>query len=240
MNIRAVISRQIYASRSGFSHEKAVPNPECNEFEVNNWMISDFVLARLVPVVGCCPFPLNEQMLMAATVCRLKPTHIFEWGTNIGTSARIFYETCKAFAIDCEIHSTDLSDDIDHIEHPGKMRGRLVREKPGVKIHVGDGLNTSLRIAARYMSEKDFRPLFFVDGDHGYTSVKRELDAIIEQVPKPCVLLHDTFYQSAGSGYNIGPHQAIIDTLKDKANLFKVTSQNLGLPGMTLLWPLKR
>ena len=60
------------------------------EFEVNNWIISEFIVEKLVPVVGVHPFPLDELSLMTAAVCRFQPELIFEWGTNIGKSARIF------------------------------------------------------------------------------------------------------------------------------------------------------
>jgi len=47
-------------------------NLRCSEFEANMWNISNFVIEKLVPVVGTSPYPLNEQMLMVATVCRFK------------------------------------------------------------------------------------------------------------------------------------------------------------------------
>jgi cephalosporin hydroxylase len=209
-------------------------NQACSEFEVNNWAISSFVLDRLVPVVGVLPFPINEQMLMVAAVCRLQPTHIFEWGTNIGKSARIFYETCQALGLDTEIHSIDLPDDIEHAEHPHSRRGQLVRRFPQVKLHLGDGLDTALAILAAGGGEQA-RPLFFVDGDHSYLSVKRELEGILANAPQAQILLHDTFLQSDQSGYNVGPYRALEEMLR-KTDRFRVVSQNMGLPGMTLLW----
>jgi cephalosporin hydroxylase len=174
-------------------------------------------------------------MLMVAAVCRLKPTHIFEWGTNIGKSARIFYETCNALGIDTEIHSIDLPDDVEHVEHPGAKRGILVKNIKAVKLHLGDGLDTSLRILEQ-CGNRHPRPLFFLDGDHGYSSVKRELEVIMEKVPDVSILLHDTFYQSEKSGYNIGPYQAIVDVMGTETGTYRILSQNIGLPGMTLLW----
>ena len=78
--------------------------------------------------------------------------------------------------------------------------------------------------------------LFFVDGDHSYESVKRELDEILNHIPHAIVLLHDTFYQSEGSNYNIGPFKAIEDSLAGKRNEYKVLATNTGLPGMTLVY----
>ena len=212
------------------------PNATATEFEVNNWAISDFVISRLVHVVGVHPYPLNELMLMVGAICRFRPTHVFEWGTNIGASARIFYEAGKYFKIPLEIHSIDLPGEIGHVEHPGNNRGKLVRGKLGVTQHLGDGIETSMGIYRTLPIGS--RVLFFVDGDHSYDSVKRELEAIITHVTEPRVLLHDTFYQSANSGYNIGPYLAVQDVLKGLApnKRLQLIETRTGLPGMTLVY----
>ncbi|HTG82239.1 MAG TPA: class I SAM-dependent methyltransferase [Geobacteraceae bacterium] len=227
--IHAILGRKRRLSRGS-----GTLNDACSEFEVNNWDISQFVIDTLVPVVGVLPFPLNEQMLMVAAVARLRPTHIFEWGTNIGASARIFYEACRALGMDTEIHSTDLPDDADHAEHPREKRGRLVRTIPQVRLHLGDGLDTSLAILS-HGRDRAPKPLFFVDGDHAYDSVRRELAGIGDAAPEAAILLHDTFYQSGGAGYNVGPHRAVSEFVGARGG-YRVISQNLGLPGMTLLW----
>lgn len=210
-------------------------NSNSTEFEVDNWIISQFVINNLVPVVDIEPFPVNEQVLMVAAVCRIKPTHIIEWGTNIGKSSRIFYETCRAFGLDSEIHSIDLPDNMEHIEHPKENRGLLVRGIKEVNLHLGDGLENALQIVSNSKKD-DIRPLFFIDGDHSYKSVKRELEGVIKSVPQSNILLHDTFYQSEESGYNVGPHKAVVDVLAGMPSRYKIISQNIGLPGMTLLW----
>jgi len=171
---------------------------------------------------------------MVVAVCRLRPTHIFEWGTNIGKSARIFYEICQAFDIEAEIHSIDLPANIAHVEHPKAKRGDLVRGLEKVRLHQGDGVDTSLKILSIITNAAS--PFFFIDGDHTYESVRRELGAVINAVPTANILLHDTFFQSEASGYNVGPCQAIIDTLEEHTHSFKTLSENSGLPGMTLLW----
>ena len=74
-------------------YSSPILNDGCGKFEINNWIISNFVIRELISIVGIKPYPLNELMLMTAAVCTLKPTHIFEWGTHFGKSARIFYET---------------------------------------------------------------------------------------------------------------------------------------------------
>ena len=220
--------------RTSIQRDAAI-NEACSEFEVDNWVVSSFVYDRLVRVVGTHPFPLGELILMVATVCRLKPTHIYEWGTHIGQSARIFYETARAFAVATEIHSIDLPDSVGHLEHPGHERGSMVKGLPNVHLHTGDGLTTALRICEQSSSALA-RPLFFVDGDHSYDSVRRELLGVIQHVPQASILVHDTFNQSSASGYNVGPYVAICEVLRDFPDAFRVYAQNLGLPGMTLLW----
>ena len=213
-----------------------IVNDHCSEFEVNNWLISKFILKKIIPIVGIKPYPVNELLLMIAAVCRLQPSYIFEWGTHVGKSARIFYETCSYFNIKTIIHSIDLPDDIKHIEHPKKQRGKLVKGFDQVILHQGDGLTTSLKICRKNSIKKSV--LFFLDGDHKYQSVKRELIGIVENVPEANILIHDTFYQSSNSGYNIGPFKAINTVLKLLPNNYKVFSTKLGLPGMTLLYKL--
>lgn len=226
----------------GFARQEAMVNPLCQELEVNNWVISEFVIRRLEPVVGIHPYPINEQCLMVAAVCALKPALIFEWGTNLGKSARIFYETAREFKVRAEVYSIDLPDDVEHVEHPGNKRGMYVKKLEGVRLLQGDGLETSLSVyrkridslspAERGVAEA---PLFFIDGDHAYDSVKRELDEIIGAVPAANILLHDTFFQSPESHYNIGPYRAIQDVLKATPS-YKILRQEMGLPGMTLLY----
>lgn len=217
------------------NRDEVAPNLDATEFEVNKWVLSEFVLSKLVPTVGAHPFPLDELMLLAGTVCRFKPTHIFEWGTNIGKSARVFCETSRYFKLPLEIHSIDLPDDVEHEEHPKSSRGKLVRGYSGVNLHLGDGVETSLKIYASLPAGG--RPLFFVDGDHSYGSVSRELDAIFSNVKNPIVLLHDTFYQSTDAGYNVGPNQAVSEFVeRSDIEGIKRIDVGLGLPGMTLLF----
>lgn len=227
-------------NRSGLGKEPyqdPALNLTCSNFEVNGWTISEFIIEDIVPIAGTNPFPVNELFLMVAAVCRLKPTHIFEWGTNIGKSARIFYEISRKFDIKTEIHSIDLPDDLEHQEHPKSDRGRLVRDIPEVKLYQGDGLQKSLEICGNISNTPGaFKPLFFIDGDHSYESVKRELMGVMNSIPEANVLLHDTFFQSAESGYNVGPHLAIRDSLTAIPNDYLNLSTETGLPGMTLLY----
>ncbi|MCA6364731.1 MAG: class I SAM-dependent methyltransferase [Bacteroidetes bacterium] len=221
----------------GLFSKKKFDNPAKNlqgEFEVNNWITSEFILQKLVPAVGVHPFPLDELSLMTATVCRFRPELIFEWGTNIGKSARIFLEIVNAFDIPSHIHSIDLPDDVFHNEHPKNDRGKLVRGMKGVTLHQADGVTRALEIISQQKPKGKL--LFLVDGDHSYDSVFKELTAILDQVPNAVVLLHDTFYQSPGSAYNIGPNEAIKAVLANRGGAYKTISTQLGLPGMTLVY----
>jgi hypothetical protein len=229
--------------KASFIRQDVVVNPDCHELEVNNWAISEFIIDKIVPIVGIHPYPINELCLMVTAVCALKPALIFEWGTNLGKSARIFYETAREFGIFTHIYSIDLPDDIEHNEHPGGKRGMYVRNLDWVHLLQGDGLETSIRVYRERMTRLDPEghtgwakaPLFFIDGDHGYDSVKRELEGIITAVPEANILLHDTFFQSPESRYNIGPYKAIRDVL-GAGSPYRVLRQELGLPGMTLLY----
>jgi cephalosporin hydroxylase len=219
----------------GGGHEEPNINCNCTEFEVNNWIISDFIVSKLAPIVGIHPYPITELNLMVAAVCRLKPQQIFEWGTNIGKSARIFYETGKRFGISLEIHSIDLPDNLEHQEHPKSRRGYLVKGYSGVALYQADGLSKTIEL---YQRQPQLRTLVFIDGDHSYESVYRELNGVINAMPNANVLLHDTFYQSDGAGYNIGPYKAISETLAAMPGKYRVMSTATGLPGMTLLYKL--
>jgi cephalosporin hydroxylase len=210
-------------------------NIDCSVFEVDNWIISEFIVRKLIPIVGMHPYPITELNLMVAAICRLKPQQVFEWGTNVGKSARIFYETSKHFSIPLEIHSIDLPDDLDHQEHPKSDRGRMVKGYSGVWLYQSDGLSKAIEL---YQHSTQDRTLVFIDGDHSYESVYRELTGVIAAMPNAAILLHDTFYQSEQSGYNIGPYKAITEILASMPGKFQVMSTSTGLPGMTLLYKL--
>ena len=118
-------------------------NYQGKEFEADNWLLSEFIVKKVIPVVGFHPFPINELLLMAASVAYTKPTHIFEWGTNVGKSARVFYEVCKFLQLDTAIHSVDLPDNEHHVEHPHKHRGKYVKGKNN---QVADGLSGYIEV----------------------------------------------------------------------------------------------
>ncbi|NCN25881.1 class I SAM-dependent methyltransferase [Candidatus Falkowbacteria bacterium] len=176
---------------------------------------------------------MDELMLMTASVVYFKPTHIFDWGTYVGKSARIFYEIVRFYKLKSEIHSIDLPDDILRVENPGKNRGRMVRGKKNVFLHQGDGVQKSLEILNN--KNVDARPLFFVDGDHSFRVVSSELSVIKKSFPNAPILVHDTFYQLPVAGYNTGPYSAVKELISD--GYINISTQ-MGLPGMTLLYKL--
>ena len=214
-----------------------IVNDDGTELEVNINQLTAFIVKDLLPIVGVSPYPITELLLMSSAVVKFKPNYIFEWGTHLGMSARIFHEICKKYRINTNIHSIDLPDDIDHIEHPGEKRGIKVKGIKNVVLHQGDGLDTSIEIARNL--ENSSILLFLLDGDHSYESVTRELQGINNTFPKASMIIHDTFFQSADSAYNIGPFEAIRNFLEKNPNHYKKLSTDIGLPGMTLLYTSK-
>jgi cephalosporin hydroxylase len=198
--------------------------------EGNKWILSEFVLRNLVPVVGFHPYPLDELLLMCSTAAYFKPDTIIEWGTNLGISARIFYEVSVYLKLTANIHSIDLPPEHEHVEniHQTGERARFVRGLP-VTLHLGDGLSVARTVLAEI---KPHLPLFFMDGDHSFESVYNELNCIKEIAPRAVLLVHDTFLQGSESGYNCGPYEAL-KKFTDK-NRLPVQSTVLGLPGMSL------
>lgn len=216
-------------------HLELSKNDNSSEFEINKWLASEFIVQKLVPITNFSPYPLDELLLMVGSVCRFKPTHIFEWGTHIGKSARIFYETIEHFEITAEVFSFDLPDDVHHEEHPHNQRGKLVKGLKKVHLYQENGLKKSFEIFAN-SNIPNKRAFFYLDGDHSYETVHHELLTILNTMPDSIVLLHDTFFQSEDSLYNIGPVKAINDILSDTRLNFKRVETNMGLPGMTLIY----
>ena len=206
------------------------------EPEIDRWTVSEFIVDKIVPIVGVRPYPLSELEMLVAIVLWYKPSHICDWGTHFGKATRIFYETVHTFNLKTKIISIDLPANVDHIEHPHGERGKFVKNIPSVELLLGDGVTTSLACLKK-SSRKNIRPLFFLDGDHSYKSVKRELNLIGKAYPRSAIIIHDTFYQSKDSNYNVGPYLAVTEYLA-KHQQYKVVYTNLGLPGMTTLLPI--
>jgi cephalosporin hydroxylase len=202
--------------------------------EVNSLELSKYVVRRLVPIVGYKPFPLTELSLMTAAVCYFSPDLIFEWGTNIGVSARVFSDIISFFNITSHIYSIDLPNNMHHTEHPHQLRGYLVRNRKHVSLLQADGPSEAIKVWRKNGSPAGC--LFFLDGDHSYDSVLKELHLIDKSVLQPRFLVHDTFLQISDSGYNIGPRTAVDDFLSSSPNKYNRVSLDISKPGMTLLY----
>lgn len=212
-----------------------VVNADYSEFEINNWALSDFISERLCPIVGTHPYPLNELLLMTGALCRLHPDHLFEWGTHTGKSARIYFETCQEFHLKTVIYSIDLPADVSHEEHPGQKYAKFLKGIHGVKLYRGDGLAVAAKLAKSFDSSAKL--FFFLDGDHSFESVLRELETVAASFPTASILVHDTFYQDPSCGYNIGPYKAIQQLLLKDPSRYRLIETRTGLPGMSLLIP---
>ena len=100
-------------------------------------------------------------------------------------------------------------------------------------LHEGDGLDIAVGMLSRV---KDLESLlFYVDGDHRFESVQRELEGICEACPASSIVIHDTFMQTAESNYNVGPRLAV-NRFLEKHETYQVVETTTGLPGMTLLY----
>lgn len=212
---------------------KKIPakNVSCKYFEVNNHKISEFIFKKIIPIVGLHPFPFSELQMLVSTLCWSHPEYVFDWGTHLGKSARIFYETSKHYNLKTKIVSIDLPDNQKHTEHPGMHRGKYVKKCNKIKLIQGDGVTEAIKICKK---NEINNALFFLDGDHSYKTVKRELNSIHKNIENPTILIHDTFFQSKKSKYNTGPHRAINEFVSNKK--YKLIEEKLGLPGMTLLY----
>jgi hypothetical protein len=188
-----------------------------------------FVQYGLLPIVGSLPYPPNELMLMSAAMVWLRPALVIEWGTNIGVSARVFYEVSRHYDIGAEIHSIDIPSDTPHFENPRHQRGILVHGLD-VKLHVGDGLQTALNLLSNQRSNP---VLIFLDGDHSKSSVLREASGIWRVNPDCPILFHDTF---PSSDDDHGPRSALKELVAGNGSLALYETQ-LGRPGMTFVVP---
>lgn len=132
----------------------------------------------------------QEVEFFESVLGRHRPTHVFEWGTNVGASARLFHEASLELGYECEVHTVELPLDLAHLDrdHPGHRYGQWI-EGTSIHAHRGYGLITSLTLYAQYTPE---RALFFLDGNHEHAVVLAELEAISETAPSAVMMVHDT------------------------------------------------
>ena len=205
--------------------------------EANVVELDSFVLEKILPKTGLL-YPLAEISLMALVVDRVRPTHIFEWGTNIGSSAKIFHHITESLGMDIPIHTWDLPEDVPHGQHPKENHAKLAKGLALVHFHRDDGLRGAL---AQYQIEKTkdpkIRPLFFVDGDHSYASVIREITGIVSAQDEFNVLAHDTFVQKPDSkGQSRESWVGCPTALELAAQDYRWLNVGFGNPGMAYLW----
>ncbi len=133
---------------------------------------------------------------MCDTVETLRPDMVFEWGTNSGCSARVFWECARILDLDMPVHTVELPDELKEFDgqHPGIHCGMYL---PGTSVvqHRGDGVTEALILWKRLQPQN---PLFFLDGDHSQVMVFREIALIDRMVPASTMLVHDT--NGAGPG----------------------------------------
>jgi hypothetical protein len=178
-------------------------------------------------------------MLMCSALLWLRPRLVVEYGTNIGVSARVFWETSKHYDLHTVIHSIDLPSDSAYMKgctdwtaslSPARARGILVKNL-GVHLHEGDGVETAVKLIREENAED---PLVFIDGDHAKESVLREASAIWSNFPKASILFHDTF---EGLDCKSGAREALRELLANRSDRPLVYDLPVGHPGMTLVVP---
>jgi hypothetical protein len=130
----------------------------------------------------------DELAFMEETILLCPPHFIGDWGTNRGSSARIFYEMTAYHHIACEVHTVELPLVLAPADHPGHQAGEFLEDlRVQVPQHEGDGVTVALEHSLGID-----QPLFFLDGDHSLENVYREIRMIHRVRPEASMLLHDT------------------------------------------------
>ena len=146
-------------------------------------------------------YPEGELEFMCETVAEVKPDVIFEWGTGSGASGRIFCEATGLVALanswigePVDLVTIDLPDELAPLEaqHPRERTGMYLPDRARISRLRGDGVTVSLALWATNFADAYNKPLFFIDGDHSYFAVYREVALIDRMVPNAVMLLHDT------------------------------------------------
>ena len=157
-----------------------------------NWR---FIWAVLAPInFPYRPYPFSELELMIAAIGNSRPRMVFEWGTHVGVSALIWYEIRQFAGLDYQIHSYDLPPETRNVENPGSDRGFLVRDLPGVHLHLGDAVALSVQEwRARPQPSNEDVAFYFIDGAHNYETVFREASSVFKELGTQAhFLFHDT------------------------------------------------
>lgn len=153
-------------------------------------------LLRRVRAFGLPAYGDQEVEFFESILGRHRPTHVFEWGTNVGASARLFYEAALELGYECEVHTIEIPDELALMDrdHPGQRYGQWIKDiridpRSTVHPHRGFGLIESIRLWKELQPE---RALFFLDGNHSYGVVLAELEEICALDPDAVMMIHDT------------------------------------------------
>lgn len=216
----------ILQGRDEFGSEPLQADMRPKLLEINKWTTSRVVL-DLVKIVGYHPYPCDEMLLMVAAFRYHDPDIVIDLGTHEGKSARVWWELSRRYKRTTFVHTVDILDP-KHPEYPGKRLGKFISDTSVVQ-HIGDSYECASDLIR---NDPDSVFLLFLDADHRYESVRRELE-LLKLIKQGAVLVHDTFYQP-DSNYNHGPYLAILDFLTT-TKVKQVIHLQTGLPGMSYL-----
>ena len=221
--LRRVLSRLPKPPRQYSLEDCEAKYPE-DTIGVNKSILSEIVL-RISRIIGTCPYPLDEQMLMGYAFIRSKPDIVLDCGTNVGKSARFFYEFARQVRHPCEVHTIDLMGPT-HPECPWSSLGRYIRGLP-ITQHIGDSYEIGIKLIEAFPAR---RYLIFIDGDHTYAGVKKDIQLLDRAKPGSAALFHDaTFFLP-----KLSPDICrAIDEYVEAYPVAYVYHQGMGLPGMS-------
>lgn len=147
-------------------------------------------LLRRVRAFGLPAYGDQEVEFFESVLVRLRPTHVFEWGTNVGASARLFYEGARELGYKCEVHTIEIPDELGLLDrdHPGQRYGQWIQNLP-IHTHRGFGLIESIRLHGELNPNQ---ALFYLDGNHSYGVVLAELEEVSALDSDAVIMVHDT------------------------------------------------
>lgn len=182
-------------------------------------------LLKRVRAFGLPAYGDQEVQFFESVLKRLRPTHVFEWGTNVGASARLFYEAALELGYPCEVHTTEIPDYLALLDrdHPGERYGIWIKALP-VHRHRGYGLLESIDWHRKLKPEQ---ALFYLDGNHSYGVVLAELEEVSALDSDAVIMVHDTIKYTGGAVATFcesHPKYAREDCLYDS--------------GLAALWPI--
>jgi cephalosporin hydroxylase len=191
-------------------------------------MVTALTLTDQVLSLGLTGYSPEEIELIYTTMSEYQPDLVIEWGTNIGTSARIFHEARQLLDLACVIHSVEIMPDLG--DSWVFKRGHHVQGLP-VNLHIGDGVTRGIEL---WHSSGAHRPLFFLDDNHAETEVLRQLRLIHLEAPQAVMLVHDT-HTPFGDGLRLHEPGVAVQTFLQEADYVMV--EVLVGQCMVRLWP---